>query len=336
MIQISNVTLANRRGPTKKEPMKVLVTGACGFVGGYLIRHLLESGDTVLGGALGEIVDKVPDCTYEKLDVCNSEECSRVIGGFAPDIIYHLAGLAFVPEAEKNFDTTLSVNVAGLHNVMRVPYLLERKTTLLFVSSAEVYGNVPVEALPINETFPLKPLHNYSLSKVFGEMVAERYSRNGFIHSVIARPFNHIGPGQNYRFVTSDFAMQLAKIAHGLMPPVIQVGNLDAKRDFSDVRDIVKGYRLAATQGAGIYNFGSGKAVSIQGILDTLITISGLSIKVERDSERMRPSEIPIVYGDATKAKTELGWLPEHSLEETLGLLYHHWYSRVGLSKSSS
>lgn len=306
--------------------MKALVTGACGFVGRYLIRHLVEQGDTVMGGYLADNFPRNSQASYQRLDVRNFEECSKVIGGYHPDVIYHLAGIAFVPEAEKNFDDTLGSNVTGVHNVLRIPYLLERKTRVVIVSSAEVYGKIEPHELPLTENQPLRPANNYSLSKVFGEMVSQKFERAGYIDPIIIRPFNHIGPEQNVRFVASNFACQLARIAKGYAPPVLRVGNLNAERDFSDVRDIVRGYRLAALKGKGIYNFSSGKAISIQSLLDTLIEISGLKIKIEEDPERMRPAEMPRVFGDYSKAKRELGWEPTIPLRESLEGIYNYWF----------
>lgn len=309
--------------------MKALVTGACGFVGAYLIKHLLQCGDTVCGTFLGDIVEKVPGCQYEKLDILNFEECSKVIGGFEPEVIYHLAGIAFVPEAEKNFDATMSINVTGVHNVLRIPHLLQRKTTVIFVSSGEVYGKVPPEAMPLSESRTIRPHNAYSLSKAFAEMVAQSYGDGQYIKAIIVRPFNHIGPGQNNRFVASNFAWQLARIKKGLQPPVIMVGNLEAQRDFSDVQDIVRGYRLAAEKGNGTYNLGSGKAVTIQEVLDTLIKVSGLTIKVEQDQARMRAAEVPLICSDISKAKKELGWEPRETLEESLARMFEYWSARA-------
>lgn len=309
--------------------MKALVTGACGFVGRYLIRHLIDNGDVVLGGHLVDNFPRIHDALYQKLDVRNFEECSRVIGSFHPDVIYHLAGISFVPEAEKNFDDTMASNVTGVHNVCRIPHLLERRTKIVLVSSAEVYGKIKPEELPLTESQPLRPAHNYSLSKVFAEEVALKFERGGYIEPVIIRPFNHIGPDQNVRFVASNFAYQLARIAKGFAPPLLRVGNLTPERDFSDVRDVVKGYRLAALKGSGVYNFSSGRSTSIQALLDTLITISGLSITIEEDPERMRPSEMPRVYGDYSKAKRELGWEPTIPFRESLEAIYEHWLRTV-------
>jgi GDP-4-dehydro-6-deoxy-D-mannose reductase len=299
--------------------MRVLITGAAGFVGRYLIEHCLSCDDNIL--ATDRSVDKYSNKTnlnWVNLDVSDYNKVNLVISDFKPEIVYHLAGMAFVPEAENNFDRALLVNVGGTNNIIRTCHLLQLGCTVLLVSSAEVYGKISDRELPITENTPLRPANNYSLSKLMAEQVAQRYQQFGYVRTIIARPFNHIGPGQDSRFVVSSFCEQLTKISKGQSAPIIKVGNLDARRDFSDVRDIVRAYRLAAISGQGVYNFGSGRAISIKSILDQLIKISGVNVTIEQDPTRMRPSEVPIVYGSFEKAYKELGWKPEISIEQTL------------------
>lgn len=309
--------------------MRALVTGACGFVGQYLARHLVANGDQVLGTVMTADVSAL---SYETtvLDVADSNACSRVISEFKPDVIYHLAGIAFVPEAEDNFQRALAVNVGAVNNIFRVCHLLELGTKILLVSSAEVYGRVNSSDLPLTEKTACKPTNNYSLSKLMAEQVAERYSQFGKVEAIIARPFNHVGPGQNNRFVVATFAEQLARIAHGKAEAVLRVGNLEARRDFTDVRDMVRAYHLAATRGQGVYTFASGTPVSIEHILLSLIKISGVKVHIEADEGRMRPSERPLLYGSAEKAYRELGWRTEITLEQTLQDTYRYWYDLNG------
>lgn len=304
--------------------MRVLVTGAGGFVGRYLIEHLVAAGDKIIasdrnGNVQYQYGEQVENCS---LDVADADRCSEVISRFQPEVIYHLAGIAFVPEAENNFDRALLVNVGGTNNIIRAVHLLQLGCTVVVVSSAEVYGRIQSGELPISETCPLRPANNYSLSKVMAELVAARYEQFNYVRPLIMRPFNHVGPGQDNRFVVSSFAQQLARIAAGKSAPLIRVGNLDAERDFSDVRDIVRAYRLAALHGSGTYNLCSGKAVSIQWILDTLISIAGVDVEIKRDPARMRPSEVPRLYGSYAKAEKELGWRPEIALRQTLEATY--------------
>ena len=306
--------------------MRVLVTGASGFVGEYLVQHLLDAGDEVLGTTMpGLPYKEVSGCSYKSCDVTNADEITKIISDYKPDAVYHLAAIAFVPEAEKDFSKTLVINVGGVSNVAKASSEIGAK--LLFISSSDIYGKI--DSLPITEETPLRPANNYSLSKLMGELVVERYERTSGLRAVIARPFNHIGPRQNDRFVVANFAMQLAKISLGREPAVMKVGNLSAKRDFSDVRDIVKAYRAAIVSGKGIYNFCSGKAVSIQAILDELIEISGLEVRIEHDPARMRPSDTPEHYGSYEKAKRELGWSPSYSLRQSLEDIYQYSLGQV-------
>lgn len=323
--------------------MRVLVTGACGFVGGYLLRHLVASGDQVTGTFLNDPPPSHPSWQLPvdrvTLDVTDANACTDLINRVRPEVVFHLAGIAFVPEAEENFDRVLKINVGATNNLARACHILQLKTGFVFISSAEVYGRITPKDLPISEQVTPNPANNYSLTKLMAEMVAHRYEQGGFVRSVIVRPFNHIGPGQDPRFVSSNFARQLAAISLGMAPPEIRVGNLEARRDFSDVRDIVRGYRMLAERGHGIYNLGSGKAVSVQELLDTLIEISGLKVQVTHDQARMRAAEVPEIYGSYAKAEAELGWRPQISLRESLSSIFEYWVrtlteerSRVGKS----
>jgi GDP-4-dehydro-6-deoxy-D-mannose reductase len=309
--------------------MRVLVVGAAGFVGQYLIRYLHEHGDEVFGTSLDGRVEGLPPGRGVKLEITDPHECGDVIQRVKPEVVYHLAGIAFVPEAEADLSRTLQVNVAGTANVVRHCHLLNQGVAVLFVSSAEVYGQVPPHALPIGEETELRPANNYSLSKRMAELVVERYGRMGALRCTIARPFNHIGPGQDNRFVASNFAYQLASIALKRSPPILEVGNLEARRDFSDVRDIVKAYRRIAESGVGIYNLGSGVPRSIQSVLDTLIQVSGLQVEVRQDPARMRGPEVLELYSSNQKAWRECGWKPSISFEQSLEDVYRYWYDKL-------
>jgi len=314
--------------------MRALVTGAEGFAGRHLVRHLLECGDEVAGVGL-HVAPEFLDLgrgvfTFHELDICDNAACARVISEFKPEVIYHLAAVAFVPEAESDFDRVLRINVGGTNNIARVCHLLQSGVTLLYVSSAEVYGCFSPEHLPLTEEAPLRPVNNYSLSKLMGELVVDRYARGGYMRAVVVRPFNHIGPGQDVRFVVSSFAEQLARVAKGKAQPLLRVGNLEAQRDFSDVRDIVRGYRLAALKGDGVYNLCSGRPVSIRAVLDMLIEIAGLKVAVEREPGRMRPVDIPVMYGSCEKAQRELGWKAARDLRDTLAEIYREKCRELG------
>ncbi len=304
--------------------MKALVTGATGFVGRHLVRHLLECGDEVLGTYLGEAPQDFP-CQLLPLDITDSFRCQVLISEYKPDTIYHLAAIAFVPEAEKDFRRTMDINVTGAHNIYRACDVLQQRLSVVFISSGEVYGKVTPDQIPITELTPINPNNNYSLSKAMGELVALRYSTSGLIRPIVMRAFNHIGPGQHRSFVVSSFAEQLAQIKLGKLPPVVRVGNLEARKDFTDVRDVVRAYRLAAEKGAGIYNVGSNKAVAVQELLNTLIDISGVKVTVEIDPLRFRPVEIKEIRCSYEKASQELGWAPQISIRKSLEEAFNLW-----------
>jgi GDP-4-dehydro-6-deoxy-D-mannose reductase len=308
--------------------MRALVFGAEGFVGGHLVRHLVAEGDEVVCGVHAKR-HQGPERTVT-VDITDQGAVSAAVSDIQPDVVYHLAGISFVPEAEGDFERVLRINVAGPANVARACGELKRDVAVIFVSSAEVYGAVPPDQLPVTEACLVKPMHNYSLSKRMGELVMERFARTASIRCAIARPFNHIGPGQDKRFVTASFAYQLAQIAHGKAEPRLKVGNLEALRDFSDVRDIVRGYRLLAHTKGGTYNLGSGRAIAVRQLLDMLISIAGVEVVVEQDHARMRPSEVSEVYGSFEAIKRECGWFPIIPIERSLADVYQYWFEQVG------
>jgi len=307
--------------------VRALVLGAAGFAGQHLVSHLRECGDEVFCAGLRQ---RGPASMHEiSVDITDAHGVREVIHKLRPEVVYHLAGIAFVPEAESDFNRTLQINVGGIANVTRACHLLNTGLSLLFVSSAEVYGVIQPGDLPITEDTPLRPANNYSLSKQMGELVVERYARTGSLAGSIVRPFNHIGPGQDSRFVASSFALQLAKIAHGHIAPVLRVGNLEARRDFSDVRDIVRSYRMIALSGGGVFNVGSGRSRAVRDILEILIAVSGVDVDVQTDPERMRGPEVPELYGSFERAQRVCEWQPAIPLERSLEDVYRYWYDSI-------
>jgi len=311
--------------------MRALVTGACGFVAPHLIKHLQSIGDEV-GGTYRNARNTNPANAYV-LDLFDRESVLRVVRDYKPDVVYHLAGMSFVPEANSNFSKALELNVGVTEVLLSVCAQEAPAVRFVYVSSGEVYGKV-TGTLPFRESTQIDPANYYSLTKAMGEMLVQNFRHR--LSGVVVRPFNHIGPGQDSRFVTSTFASQLARMAHGLQEPVIKVGNLDAERDFTDVSDIVRGYRLAAVKGSSTYNFCSGNPIAIKRILDELISITGLKVTVEQDLQRLRPSENPVVYGSFERADRELGWRPLVSLRESLMGVYSYWYGEIAKSKEIS
>lgn len=307
--------------------MRALVTGAAGFVGGHLLDHLLSEGDTVVALVAPGTKPRQP-VDIAEVDITDYRKTLDCITSISPDVIFHLAGIAFAPSAESDFMGALSVNVGGTFNVIRSAHVINRDIPVIVVSSGEVYGRVAANEIPVKESQILRPANSYSLTKLMAEQVVTRFE-GGKLRLVVMRPFNHTGPGQNENFVCSNFAKQLAQIKTQRLNPVIKVGNLSPERDFSDVRDIVRAYRTAAIQGNGIYNLGSGTAIPVSSVLSQLIEISGLDIKVESDPDRMRPSEVPVLYADISKARKELLWTPKIQLRETLTDVYTYWLNEL-------
>lgn len=304
---------------------RAFVTGGNGFVGRHLCAELTRRGHDVL--AIGISRENEAKCPfpYVPVDITDPEAVTRKVLEFRPTWIFHLAGIAFVPEAESNFERALRINVVGVQTICAACHTLELGSKIVLASSGEVYGRILPEDLPLREDCPTKPANNYSLSKLMAELILPRYQQFGHIQGVALRLFNHIGPGQDSRFVASSFARQIAQIKLKKAPPVMSVGNLSAKRDFSDVRDVVLAYILAAERGEGIINIGSGRAVAVQEILDTLLRIADVHVQVELDPARLRASEVPEVRACIDRAKEKLGWEPIISLEQSLRDIYEYW-----------
>ncbi len=315
--------------------MRVLITGINGFVGGHLTEYLLnQPGCEIWGVALeptlrlAHLHDHV---TLLTADMCQRESVSAAIARAQPHLIFHLAGQAFVPESFQNPAQTFHTNIMAQLHIFQA--LLEHQITarVVTVSSYEVYGQVRPEDQPIDEDTPLRPTNPYGVSKIAQDMLALQYHLSHGLDVVRVRPFNHIGPRQNERFVASSFAQQIAAIEQKNRPPVLHVGNLNAQRDFTDVRDMVRAYALAAEHGTAgtVYNIGSGTPVTIEHLLQTLLNASNIAIEVQQDPQRMRPVDIPMVVCDSTRFRTDTGWQPQIPLAQTLRDILHDWRTRI-------
>jgi GDP-4-dehydro-6-deoxy-D-mannose reductase len=296
--------------------MRVLVTGATGFVGRHLLDALRAAGHEPI--VVGSPHDAPPAIG---LDIVDADAVRRVVDAALPEAIVHLAGQAFVPQSVADPLGTLAVNATGTANVLEAARAVRAR--VLVISSAEVYGVQRPERMPLDETAVLRPANAYAASKLAAEAYALAWHRSYGLDAVVARPFNHIGPGQDERFVVASFARQLAGIAAGA-PPLMHVGNLEAQRDFLDVRDVVAAYVLLLANGrAGeVYNISSGRPVAIREVLRQLITIARVPVEIRDDPERMRSSDLPILSGDATKLRAETGWAPKYSLTASLRDIY--------------
>lgn len=303
--------------------MRALVTGASGFVGRYLVERLRAAGYEVV--AAGGPHETEP--AFLPIDLADAESIRAAFDVARPDVVFHLAAQAFVPRSLEAPDETYEVNVMGTAGVLAVLRAWRRendaKVRFVFISSAEVYGVQPAEAMPLLETTLANPVNPYAASKAAAEAIVLGEARSFGVDVVIARAFNHIGPGQNDRFVVPAFANQLAAIARG-GEPIMHVGNLDARRDFLDVRDVVDAYVAIAERGESgqAYNVASGSAVSIREILGELIRIAHVPVEVRDDPARMRPSDVPIVYGSSEKLRARTGWEPRIPLRRSLQDVY--------------
>ncbi|MGL4609133.1 MAG: GDP-mannose 4,6-dehydratase [Trueperaceae bacterium] len=289
---------------------KAFITGASGFVGPYLARHLKTLGYQVWGSSLSQT--RAEDYESVILDIQNAEAVKKVVASISPDEIYHLASLS--RPALGLIREYYDVNLQGTLNVLEAAKAVNAKT--LIVSTAYVYGRYNTV---ISETTPLEPVNHYGASKAAADLAAISYALDG-LHVVRVRPFNHSGPGQSPDFVLPSLIHQVAKMEAGLSDPVLHVGNLDSVRDFCDVRDIVMAYPLLLQKGqsGGVYNLASGRGVSIRELVAEVTRLSSKDIEVVQQASRSRPQDIPYLVGDVRSAKELMGWQTTYTLEKML------------------
>ena len=314
--------------------MRALITGINGFVGGHLAEHLLASGWEVWGIgrqpalALAALRGRA---SYVSADLEARGGATEALREARPDAIFHLAGQAFVPRSFEDPAGTLATNIFAQLNLLLALIELRLDPRVLVAGSNEMYGRILPEQLPVNEAVPLAPVSPYAVSKAAQDLLALQYHHSHGVKAIRARPFNHIGPRQDARFAVSSFARQIARIEAGLQPPALHVGNLEARRDFTDVRDMARAYALAAERAAPgeAYNIGSGRATSLREIVDTLLAHSNAPIEVIVDPARFRPVDIPEVVCDATRFRAATGWQPAIPLDQTLRDILDDWRGRV-------
>lgn len=309
--------------------MKALITGISGFVGSHLAEHLLETTDWQVAGTVfgptGSIEPIRGRLELYPAELSRLEVMSFVLEQARPDAIIHLAAQPLVSASRIDPWGTLETNIRVQLNVLEGVAQVCPKCRVLVVGSSEEYGLIKPEDLPIDEETPLRPLSAYALSKVAQDLMGLQYHLAQGLHVVRARPFNHVGPRQRTGFVAPDFASQIAAAEQGLRPAVIEVGNLAVRRDFSDVRDVVRAYALLIAHGepGAVYNIGAGVSHSVQELLDTLLAYSRVPIEVRRNPQRLRASETPDIVCDATRIRERTGWhvtIPfEQSLRDILG-----------------
>ena len=317
--------------------MKILITGIAGFVGGYLAEQLnRESNCEILGIDIRlneSIADRMPDgISLLEADLTDYKKVKKIMSGFKPHQVYHLAAQSSVSYSWEHPIDTFKVNVFSGINILKSVKSCCPKCKTLIVCTAEEYSEVEGKEEPIDENFKIYPRNPYAISKSALDFFSTVYSEAYGIDVLVARSFNHIGPGQSERFVASDFARQIALIEKGKQNPLIKVGNMEAKRDFLDVRDVVRAYIHLVSEGqmGEVYNVCSGLKTRISDLLDMLLTFSNRKdIEVKIDSSKFRPIDVGTVYGNNDKLKTHTGWSPEYSLKTTLKDTLDYWRNEV-------
>jgi GDP-4-dehydro-6-deoxy-D-mannose reductase len=320
---------------------RVLITGGLGFVGRYLYGELLQSGYDVWASDLASACDhfgppldpgKVRAC-----DVASAEDVLALLNTLKPDIIVHLAAQSSSSRAFAQPRETFLTNAVGTFNLFEAVCSSCPASSVLVVGSAEIYGPQASAGL-LTEESALLPVSPYALSKATQDLIALQYGRSHGLTTFRTRSFNHTGPGQNTAFALPSFAFQIAQAEAGLLEPVIEVGNLDVVRDFLDVRDVVRAYRSILEKGkpGAAYNVCSGKAASMEALLQLLLSFSRVKITVKKVESRVRPADIPYLVGDNLRLVAHTGWQPRCKMEQTLSELLDFWRKKVEESSNSS
>jgi GDP-4-dehydro-6-deoxy-D-mannose reductase len=301
--------------------MKVLVTGAGGFVGGHLVPALAQQGHEVVGTGLSE------DGDLRYLDIREPESVDAVVKDVRPDWVFHLAGQSSVSLSWREPALTYEVNAIGTHHLFDAIHRHVPGCRVHVAASSDEYGKVPPEDCPLDESAPLRPVSPYAVSRVAGEWIARMYYESFGVHALVTRAFMHIGPGQPPSFATADWARQIALAEAGGTAPVVRTGNLEGMREFGDVRDVIRAYQavLEGGQPGDAYNVATGQPHRLGDVLDKLISMSSIDITVETDPEKLRPVDFPVLYGDASKLEAATGWKPTYKLDDTLSDLLEHW-----------
>lgn len=313
--------------PTRKNE-SILVTGASGFVGGHLLDRLRGNTEIIAWSGPGSTPRPVEGVRWQPVQLLNRLDVTRALDEHRPTQIYHLAGAPSVDTSFTNALPHLQINARGTSFLLDAVAALALDCRVLVVTSAQVYQ---FGSLALNEETPLVPNSPYGVSKLAQDMLARVAARSDQLDVVVARPFNHVGPRQRPAFSVASFARQIARIEAGLEQPLIRVGNLNADRDLTDVRDVVAAYELLMRRGqtGRAYNICSGMAWSMADVLQQLLHRSRVAIRVEVDPARMRPNDVPLILGDGTRLRQELGWRPTIALERTLDDVLAWWRSQT-------
>jgi len=319
--------------------MKALITGITGFAGSHLAELLLAEGIRVFGtrrvrSPLHNLDSIISEVKLYDCELTDSGSVRNVLEEVQPELVFHLAAQSFVHASWAYPGYTLFNNIGAQLNLLEGLRELKLDARILVAGSSEEYGRVNEQDLPLTEEAPLCPLSPYGVSKVAQDLLGFQYHASYGLRIVRTRAFNHTGPRRGEVFATSNFAKQLVEIELGRREPVLHVGNLSAQRDFTDVRDVVRAYYLACTQASAgeVYNVCSGRSVSMQEVLDLLLELSGRDAAVELDPMRLRPSDVQVLRGDASKLAEATGWQPAIEFRQTLSDLLDYWRGRLAPS----
>jgi len=313
-----------------------LITGITGFVGSHMAELLLSEGFKIYGLCRWRSRTENISHIKEKLnliegDLLDSHSLQDLMMNVRPTHVFHLAAQSFVPASWTSPAVTLEINIIGSCNLFEAIRAAQIDPVIQIACSSEEYGMVKPNEVPIKETNPLRPLSPYGVSKLAMDFLGYQYNQSYKMKIVRTRGFNHTGPGRGEVFAESSFAKQIAEIEKGIKEPVILVGNLEAERDYTDVRDMVRGYLLAVEKGepGEVYNICSGKAVKIRKVLETLLSFSKVKVEIKNDPKRMRPSDVQILLGDNSKFVQKTGWKPEIAFEKTMEDLLNYWRGKI-------
>lgn len=311
---------------------RALITGITGFAGSHLAELLLSEGVEIHGvqrwRSKTDNIDHIAnDIHFHEADLLDAHSLYKVIDEVRPDFIFHLAAQSYVQSSWASPSNTLEVNIIGTVHLFEAVKKSGLNTPIQIACSSEEYGKVLPDELPIRETNPLRPLSPYAVSKLAMDYLGYQYYESYGMKIIRTRGFNHTGPRRGDVFAESTFARQIAEIEAGKREPIVYVGNLDAIRDYTDVRDMVRAYYLAVQKcnPGEVYNIATGTGWKIKDVLDLLLSMSKSKIQIKEDKERIRPSDVAVLIGDATKFKKHTGWKPVIPFEKTMKDLLNYW-----------
>lgn len=307
--------------------MKALVIGGAGFVGGYLISQLKENGYEVAATKREQETLKQKLESIYDMELLEQEQICSVLAKTRPEVIFHLAAQSSVALSWKLPALTAEINIIGSIRLLDAVRKIKPDTRILFIGSSEEYGKLQKDELPVKETSSPHPENIYAATKFCQNMISTIYARAYGMDIINVRAFNHLGPKQPEGFVIADFCRQVAEIEYGKKEPILTVGNLEAERDFTDVRDVVCAYQMLAEHGKSgeTYNVGSGQSVSIQQLLKDILSESTVSIQVKKDEKKFRPLDLPKIEADIQKLQKETGWAPKIPLKQTIRDTLNYW-----------